>query len=508
MKRRRRKSLTIVLFLLVLLFAALSGYLAYRCLTLRNEIEEMREEAAAHENDQEPVVLSAEGESKDGAEGAEENAKEADGPGAGEHAEDADEHGTGEDGPGLPDTEPGAFAGSENAGTAGDSGEDASGAGTAETAGNPETAADPDAAREPEAERKEAIEQEARAMMENMSLEQKVAQLFFVTPEQLTGAGTVTKAGDATRAAVENRPVGGLIYFEGSLVSKEQTQALLAGTKAFYTSMGLPEPFLSTDEEGGTVVRIADNGAFGVRNVGDMRDLGATGDISKAEEAGHYIGSYMAELGFNMDFAPVADVLTNSENTVVRRRSFGSDPQLVKEMVTACSDGLLSEGVLPVWKHFPGHGSTAADTHAGYAYSNQTMEELLAEDLVPYENANGHAPCIMAAHISLPEAAGNDLPATLSEAVITGILRDQLGYEGVVITDALNMGAIANNYSSADAAKRALSAGCDMLLMPYDFTSAYEGVLAAVRSGEIPEERIDESVTRILRCKAEMKNNA
>ena len=496
MKKRRAKRLIAVLTALVIVFLSLSAYLGVRVLTLEKQLSEaektIRETAeAGAAQEQQPVVLMTEEEALANAGeggGTEENgaAQTETAPAGGISEAPGD--------PALP-----TVSAEENPGSG-----IASGSGT--QPGTPETA-DGNAVFDPKAEESNdgEIEVEARAMLESMSLEQKVGQLFFVTPEALTGAGQVTRAGDATREAVRRYAVGGIIYFQQNLIDPGQTKALLAGTKDIYAELGLPEPFLTTDEEGGSVVRIADNPAFDAENVGDMKDLGALGDPAAAEEAGRTIGSYMAALGFNMDFAPVADVLTNPSNTVVAKRAFGSDPQLVKECVTAESDAMMQEGILPVWKHFPGHGSTEADTHAGYAYTDKSMEELLAEDLVPYENAKEHAPCIMAAHISLPNAGGNDLPATLSENIITGLLREQLGYEGVVITDALNMGAVANNYSSADAAERAIQAGCDMLLMPYSFSSAYEGVLSAVRSGTITEERIDASVMRILRCKIRMR---
>ena len=496
MKKSQRKRLITILTALLIVFVMLSAYLGTRVITLEKQLKEteqaLRESAEGQTGDEEnnghPVVLMTEEEAQENtsADLSADPASQTEGntsglPGTTSAGE--------EKGAGLPGT---------------------TSAGEKKGAGLPETAAageKKDAAQtadpaSPNSALEKEIEAEARSVLEKMTTAEKVGQLFFVTPEALTGAGQVTRAGDATREAVRRYAVGGIIYCQQKLSEPGQTKALLQGTKDIYAELGLPEPFLTTDEEGGTVVRIADNSAFSVKNVGNMRSIK---DAAEAGAAGHTIGAYMAELGFNMDFAPVADVITNPSNTVVAQRAFGTDPQFVKDCVTAQSDALLEEGILPVWKHFPGHGSTEGDTHAGYAYTDKSMEDLLAEDLVPYENAGEHAPCIMAAHISLPNAGGNDLPATLSENIITGILREKLGYNGVVITDALNMGAIANTYSSADAAKKAILAGCDMLLMPYSFSSAYEGVLAAAESGEIPEERIDESVMRILKCKIRMQ---
>lgn len=341
--------------------------------------------------------------------------------------------------------------------------------------------------------------------IESMSLDEKVDQLFFITPEQLTGMGTVTQAGSTTREAIRRHPVGGLIYFEQNLEDPEQTKSLLAGTKAIYSDLGYTAPFLGVDEEGGTVTRIAKNAAFGVTDVGNMIEIGNTGDSSRAYSAGETIGSYLHDLGFNLDFAPVADVLTNPNNTVVAKRAFGSDPELVSSMVEQEVRALETQQVMPVVKHFPGHGATTDDTHDGYAYTDKTLDEMLASDLIPFSDAAEEGvPAIMTGHISAPNVTGDNLPASLSEKMITGILREQLGYDGVVITDAMNMGAIADTYSSADAAVMAIEAGADMILMPYDFESARDGILKAVQSGTVSEERIDESVRRILRVKMGM----
>lgn len=341
--------------------------------------------------------------------------------------------------------------------------------------------------------------------IEDMSLDEKVDQLFFITPEQLTGMGTVTQAGDTTREAIKKHPVGGLIYFEQNLEDPEQTKKLLSGTQHFYEDLGKVQPFLGVDEEGGTVARIAKNSAFGVTNVGNMVDIGNTGDSSKAYEAGNTIGTYLHDLGFNLDFAPVADVLTNPNNTVVAKRAFGSDPALVSSMALQEVKALEAQQVVPVVKHFPGHGATTDDTHEGYAYTDKTLEEMMASDLVPFADAaKENVPMMMAGHISAPNVTGDNTPASLSEKLITGVLRQQLGYGGVVITDAMNMGAIANTYSSGEAAVKAIQAGADMILMPYDFAAARSGILDAVKNGTISEERIDESVRRILEVKRRM----
>ncbi|HIT14754.1 MAG TPA: glycoside hydrolase family 3 protein [Candidatus Scatomonas merdigallinarum] len=345
-------------------------------------------------------------------------------------------------------------------------------------------------------------EAEIREYLSRMTAEEKAAQLFFVTPESLTGADLVTAAGETTRQAFDAIPVGGLVYMAQNLESESQVREMLENVQTYSRErLGLPV-FTGVDEEGGTVTRIGGRGNFDVPWVGDMRDVGSTGDSALAYETGVTLGTYLRDLGFNVDFAPDADVLSNPENEVVRYRSFGSDPALVAEMAAAELKGLKEQGVLGCYKHFPGHGATAGDTHAGYAYTDKTLEELMSCELIPFQRGvEEGVSMIMAGHISLPPVVGDDTPASLSSTMITEVLRGQMGYDGIVITDAMNMGAISQSYSSGEAAVRAILAGADMILMPGDFSSAYAGVLEAVENQTISMERLDESVARILRVK-------
>lgn len=341
--------------------------------------------------------------------------------------------------------------------------------------------------------------------LDSMTLEEKVAQMFVILPEALVDVDCAVAAGDMTRQAMAAIPVGGFIYMEQNLQSAQQVKTMLSNVQQYSEEIiGLPA-FLCVDEEGGTVTRISGTGKFDVPDIGDMCDVGAAGDVQAAYSVGAAMGTYLSDLGFNVDFAPVADVLSNAENTVVKRRSFGTDPELVSQMAIACSDGLNENGVLSAFKHFPGHGATSGDTHQGYAYTEKTLEELSACELIPFQNCiDAGAGMIMVGHISLPNVIGDNTPASLSKTMITDILRGQMGYQGLVITDALNMGAVTEQYSSAGAAVQAVNAGVDIILMPVDFNSAYQGVLQAVASGEITEERIDESVARILEIKLQM----
>lgn len=352
----------------------------------------------------------------------------------------------------------------------------------------------------------EALQKKIREKLSSMSLEEKVAQLFLITPEALTGVGTVTQAGDTTKAALDQYPVGGLIYFQENIVSEQQVTEMIQKQQQFSQErIGLPL-LVSVDEEGGQVTRVASCANIDVPKFEDNAQIGASGDPSRAYASGDAIGAYLSRMGFNLDFAPVGDTLTNPSNTVVKRRSYGSDPQAVAEMAVQNLQGLESHQVYGCIKHFPGHGATLEDTHNGYAYTDKTWEELKASDVIPFQQciAQGIS-FVMVGHISLPQAIGDDVPASCSQEVIQGYLRGELGYEGIVLTDALNMGAIVEQYTSAQAAVKALQAGNDMLLMPSDFRSAYQGVLDAIGQGVISEERVEESVARILKVKMGMQ---
>ena len=345
------------------------------------------------------------------------------------------------------------------------------------------------------------IEVRAEQVLSEMTLEEKVAQLFVLTPEQLTGYDQVTQAGSATQEAYDRFPCGGLIYMQENLQDAEQTREMLSAVQQISRDRtGLPL-LTMTDEEGGSVRRISGN-FEGIPEISSMAEIGASESAADAYEAGRTMGTYLSDLGFNCDCAPVADVLTNPANTVVRDRCFGSDPELVSVMAGALAEGLEEQGVIAVWKHFPGHGSTSADTHEGYAYTDRTLEELYSYDLIPFRDAIADgARMIMAAHIALPNVTGDNVPASLNRQILTDLLRNRLGYEGVIMTDALNMGAVTAQYSPGEAAVLAVQAGADLLLMPEDPQSARQAILDAVSAGRLSEARINESVLRIITLK-------
>lgn len=383
-------------------------------------------------------------------------------------------------------------AGDGSNGTGGPTGVDGSGGEGAGDGQNPEAAA---------VAARAAVDERIGAM----TLEQKVAQLFIVTPEALVeGVSQVTQAGDMTREGVTAHPVGGIVYFAQNLLDPEQTTTMLANVKQFYADAGNVAPFIAVDEEGGTVVRVADNEAFGAQDVGDASALGSAGDTEAAKRAAEQIADYLMPLGFNLDFAPVADVVDPLRSDTMGLRSFSSDAAVAADMVRAEVEGFRDKKMLCCAKHFPGIGAAAGDSHEGAITIEATNEELETVDLVPFRAAiEAGVPMIMVGHVSLPNIVGDSTPAPLSSAVVQGMLRDSLGYTGIIVTDSLSMGAITDYYTPAEAAVAALKAGCDIPLMPERLDEAYQGVLSAVQVGELTDERLDESLTRILTAKQE-----
>ena len=365
-------------------------------------------------------------------------------------------------------------AGDGSNGTGGSTGVDGSGGEGAGDGQNPEDAA---------VAARAAVDERIGAM----TLEQKVAQLFIVTPEALVeGVSQVTQAGDMTREGVTAHPVGGIVYFAQNLLDPEQTTTMLANVKQFYADAGNVAPFIAVDEEGGTVVRVADNEAFGAQDVGDASALGSAGDTEAAKRAAEQIADYLMPLGFNLDFAPVADVVDPLRSDTMGLRSFSSDAAVAADMVRAEVEGFRDKKMLCCAKHFPGIGAAAGDSHEGAITIEATNEELETVDLVPFRAAiEAGVPMIMVGHVSLPNIVGDSTPAPLSSAVVQGMLRDSLGYTGIIVTDSLSMGAITDYYTPAEAAVAALKAGCDIPLMPERLDEAYQGVLSAVQAGEL-----------------------
>lgn len=329
--------------------------------------------------------------------------------------------------------------------------------------------------------------------LSGMTLHEKVCQMMFVTPEELTGEDGVTVAGDATRQALENYPVGGIVYFAKNLESQDQVKEMIDNSQK-YSSIGL---FVATDEEGGVVNRLMDT--VGTTYIGSMYYYKDDGDETAYENA-YTIANDMSALGFNLDFAPVADVWSNPDNTVIGERAYSDDYAQAAELVGNAVKGFNDGGVMCTLKHFPGHGDTAEDSHYSSAYVHRTKEEIMADEMQPFRSGiEAGAEFVMVGHLIVPDI--DEVPATLSYKIATGILRDELKFEGVAITDSFEMESIADNYSVDDAVVMSVKAGMDMILQPKDMASAVNSIEQAVADGELSEDRIDESVRRILTLK-------
>ena len=338
----------------------------------------------------------------------------------------------------------------------------------------------------------------AQATLASMTEDEKLWQLFFVTPEAITNVNTATVAGEATKNALAQYPVGGIVYFAKNLEDRAQAAALLANTQS-YAKIPL---FLGVDEEGGTVSRIGANEALGGTKVADMRSFGQSADPAQVYAAGQTLAANLTGLGFNLDFAPDCDVVSGVDS-VIGSRSFGSDPELCASLAGVIVKSLRAEGVVSCLKHFPGYGSAVTDDHYGTSTLSKTLEELESCDFLPFASGiESGAAFVMVSHLSVPEVTGDETPGDLSSKIVSELLRNKLGFQNVIITDAQNMGAITDHYTSAEAAVQALGAGVDMVLMPDDLQAAYDGVLAAVQNGTLTEARINESVLRILTVKA------
>ena len=349
--------------------------------------------------------------------------------------------------------------------------------------------------------------------LEAMTLEEKVGQLFMVTPGTLglpqikapmeaLSQEQLSQMENTIREIFAKYPVGGIVQFAADLYSPEQITAYNA---LLQRAAEIPL-FLGIDEEGGTVARLANHSAFDLPQYQSAGAVGASGNPEDALKMGQTIGAYLGEYGFNMDFAPVADVNTNPNNPVIGNRAFSSDCNVAGQMAKAMAEGLEEQGIVPVFKHFPGHGDTAQDSHEEVAYSHKTLEELQACEFIPFSGLTENQ-CVMVGHIALPEVTGDMTPATLSSEIVTGLLREKLGFRGLILTDSMVMEAITDNYSSAEASLLALEAGCQIILQPADFPSAFAGVVEAVEAGTFPEEQLNAVVLQILRFKQETCGN-
>ena len=332
-------------------------------------------------------------------------------------------------------------------------------------------------------------------LIAGMTLHEKVCQLFFLAPEQFSNNGRINAPGKSFYKAFTRFPVGGVILFSPNIV-KSKIKSLNAGMQEAAAGVNGVGLLIGADEEGGSVSRVANKLKLPEKQ--PAPSLVVSED--QAYRSADAIGGYLSEYGFNVDFAPVADVRSEIPGAAIARRCYSDDPEIVAAMVTRFVDGLHDRGIIPVLKHFPGLGAVSGDTHTGTGISEKTPEDWRRVDFIPFSaGIRASAEMVMVSH-QVAVRVDPDTPASLSPSVIA-FLREELGFEGVIITDALRMDAVKEKYGSGEACVLALEAGADMLLLPYNFTNAYHGVMEALESGRLTEKRLDESLRRILSLK-------
>jgi len=338
-----------------------------------------------------------------------------------------------------------------------------------------------------------------------MTVSEQVGQMLMPDIRQWNGKVTTT-VNEGLKTKIHDQDLGGLILFDKNIVDTRQVTTF---THNLQTEAGDIPMFLGIDQEGGVIKRIP-----GGTNLPGQMALGATGDTALAEAAGQLTGEELKALGLNINFAPVLDINSNPDNPIIGMRSFSSDADLVTRLGLATITGLHQSGIIAAVKHFPGHGDTKVDSHLGLPVLTHNRERLDSVELKPFQAAieNG-VEMIMTAHIAFP-AIDNEqvtslkdgqrvpVPATLSKKVLNGLLREELGYEGLIISDAFTMDGIAEHFGEDQAVKRAVNAGVDIILMPQDSAAAHQTLVNAVKNGSIPIETIHASVERILELKA------
>ena len=332
----------------------------------------------------------------------------------------------------------------------------------------------------------------AQTLLDGMTTREKICQLLIVHPEVLTDGGAVTAMTDDLAAALRDYPVGGFLLSAGNMTSGEQLAALTSALSAADATA----PLVTVDEEGGRVARLMNT--VGTTKLGSMYSYRAQG-TQGAHDNAQTIARDIAAYGFNTDFAPVADVWTNKRSSAVGDRAYSDDYDEAAELVAAAVKGFHDGGVICCLKHFPGHGSTAADSHNGAATVDKTLPRLRQEDLKPFVSGiAAGADMVMVGHLTVPTM--DDVPASLSHKIVTNLLRHDLGFRGVIVTDGLQMQALAQ-YTDGEKAVLALAAGNDMLLEISDVPGAVAAVEQALADGTLTQAALDASVLRVLQLK-------
>lgn len=332
----------------------------------------------------------------------------------------------------------------------------------------------------------------AQTLLDGMTTHEKICQLLIVHPEALTGGGTVTGTTDELAAALRAYPVGGVLLSAGNMTSGEQLAALTAALSNGCKTA----PLISVDEEGGRVARLMNT--VGTTKLGSMYSYRAQG-TQGAHDNAQTIARDIAAYGFNTDFAPVADVWTNKRSNAIGDRAYSDDYDEAAELVAAAVKGLHDGGVICCLKHFPGHGSTKTDSHDGAATVDKTLPQLRQEDLKPFVSGiAAGADMVMVGHLTVPTM--DDVPASVSHKIVTNLLRYDLGFRGVIVTDGLQMQALAQ-YTDGEKAVLALAAGNDMLLEISDVPGTVAAIEKALVDGTLTQAALDQSVLRILQLK-------
>ncbi len=348
---------------------------------------------------------------------------------------------------------------------------------------------------EPQDETQEEIDP-VKEQLQQLTLEEKVGQMILAGVQG-------TALDEQAKRMIADQKIGGIIFYANNVTTLQGTAAFVQSIKE--ANQQNPVPILmSVDQEGGKVSRMPDT----VESIPSNRKVGETNDTKLAEKMGALLARQIKLAGFNVDFAPVLDINSNPKNPVIGDRSFGTTADLVTRMGIAEMKGLRSEGVIPVVKHFPGHGDTSVDSHLDLPVVNKSEKQLAELEWIPFQAAvKQQAEAVMVAHILFPKLDPN-YPASLSKVIIGDHLRGKFKYDGVVITDDLSMGAISKNYPLNKAAIATVQAGSDILLVAHSYESAktiFDTLISAVKSGKIKESRIDESVYRILALKQHFK---
>lgn len=342
------------------------------------------------------------------------------------------------------------------------------------------------------------IEIEVESILKKMSIDEKIGQLFILSVRNSFNNTRMLHADDYMKNVIETYKPGGIILFTINFANPHQTQELIRETQDL---SDIPL-FMAVDEEGGVVARLGNTDRMSVTKLPPAAVIGRTGNTEYAVMASKVISSELKALGFNMNMAPVADVNTNRKNPVIGNRTYSNEPVTAGKMVAEVTKAMSDENITSVLKHFPGHGDTSADSHKGNVILEHDKARLDKIEFVPFKmGIEAGADMVMTAHIKVPQVTGSDLPATMSPVMLQDILRKELGFKGVIITDAMDMGAITNYWNADEAAVNAIIAGVDIILMPANIKKAINGIRDALENNVITIERIEESVRRILSVK-------